>query len=477
MKPRSKIQEKLVEWSNHFPALTDRQAKYAYKHCFDEELPVFCYRNYFYNPNNQKAWKSQGKSIKDVTKVSASETNYKELDVWHRKQKCDKEYFLILTTKGGYQVGRWFMIHRFITVDWNTPVHHKVEYFVRPVGCEWLSTDGKIVSIEKSRCTLCYQIDQWQFWSDMEVRRYSVFTRYLANTACLVQSILPILRRNGWSIRHQFVGGEFEQCVALLRSNWFEMLYKTGQYAICDDVLRGAYRDLCVNGKFEEGSDLIKLIVKLANRHHVKFDTREKWSDMKDYIKDLEYLHKDTHNPQILFPANFQTEHKHIHHIAQKRRDEEERRMIEQRHYDDMRRRDKYNKEVQEWVSMYTKRFGDMEIHCGAFTVKPLCSMSDFKAEADEMHHCIVTYYGKKDALLLSIEHDGKKTETAEISLIKNGKLIQCRGHRNDPSQWHDEIVNILNDNMGEFIRRANLKVNADIIALPCPIEYYKKAI
>lgn len=478
MKPRSKKQEQLVEWSNHFPALTEKQKAYALKHCFSKILPVFSFRHWLYNPNNGKVWKAQCKSLKDQQRVKAPETDYKELELYRKSKKVDMVYFLILTTKGGYQVGRWFAVHRFITIDWHTPVNYKVEYFINPVGCEWLDATGKITSIEKQRFTMSYELDHWEFHTSMEVRRYSLFTRYLSSSACLVQSILPILRRNGWRKEHQFVGGEFEQCIALLRSGWFEMLYKTQQYAICDDVMRDSYNYLCDNTRsLSESDEMIKLIVKLANRHHVKFDTKEKWADMKDYVNDLKYLHKDVHNPQILFPTNFQQEHQRIHNIAQKKRDEEERRRVEREHYDEMRRKDKYNKEVQAWVNEYTKRFGDMQLHFGDFTIKPLCSLEDFTAEANEMHHCIVTYYGKKDALLLSIERKGYKTETAEIDLHKNGTIVQCRGHYNHPSEWHDQIWGYLEDSMKEFIRRANMKIDTQIVALPCPTNYYQQAI
>ena len=128
--------------------------------------------------------------------------------------------------------------------------------------------------------------------------------------------------------------------------------------------------------------------------------------------------------------------------------------------------------EVAEWLAQYAACFGDMQLQCCKFTIRPLVSRGDFILEADRMHHCIETYYGKRNTLLLSIEHNGKKCETAEINLLGTGRLVQCRGVCNQPSDYHNEIVGILNDFMPEFERRFNKPFKQQ--TLPVPISHYQ---
>ena len=64
------------------------------------------------------------------------------------------------------------------------------------------------------------------------------------------------------------------------------------------------------------------------------------------------------------------------------------------------------------------------------------------------MHHCVFdsAYYLKKDSLILSATIDGKRIETIEISL-KTLKVIQSRGVCNKNTEYHDQIINLVNKN------------------------------
>jgi hypothetical protein len=69
------------------------------------------------------------------------------------------------------------------------------------------------------------------------------------------------------------------------------------------------------------------------------------------------------------------------------------------------------------------------------------------------MHHCVCGYYNKPNSLILSAKIDGKRIETIEVRLT-DYTLIQSRGLQNKSTKYHNRIVKLIEDNMGEIIKR-----------------------
>lgn len=485
MKSRTKEQQKLEKWSNHFPALTERQKQFAIKHCFETDDFVVGVRGWFYRPKTNKVWKGESmKMVSNAEKVcSFLHTDNKELEVIHRSNKTDRAYFLLITTKGGYQVGRWFLVTRLLHVDWKPIVKHTLQYRFDAVGVEWMNAEGKLWSYERARVFPGYYIDQWSVLNDMELRRYDLFVSKIDANAILWQNVLPVVRRNGYKRGVSANRYGFLTLRALLACSQYECYYKCGHYAVCDNILHDYYYSFEFH-TFDAHVDneLWRTIIKLANRKHVHFDTNEKWRDMLDYAHQLVELGMDIHNPSILFPDDFQKAHAEVQRKIDKKRTQDEREQLAFRHLQQAKGKAK-DADIQVWMSKYAEMFKSMDIKSGELEVKALIKFNDFKKEADWMHHCIVTYYGKPHTLLLSITYKGVKTETAEVSLKKNGELIQCRGKYNQPSKQHDEIVALLKKSMKEFIKRykdfyKNKKKNKQkqVVALPVPASFYNKA-
>lgn len=61
--------------------------------------------------------------------------------------------------------------------------------------------------------------------------------------------------------------------------------------------------------------------------------------------------------------------------------------------------------------------------------------------------HCVGSYHTKTDSLILSACIDGKKIETIEVSLTQL-RVIQSRGVCNKNTKYHDQIVNLVNQNI-----------------------------
>jgi hypothetical protein len=464
MKPRNKQQEFMVEWSKGHSALTKAQTKYAHKHCFGDviltsHMGCLCTRC-------KTTWHTHEELKGKATCPSCR----KKLTVVEHKAKISMAaYFTVFTTVNNMQAVKWYLVSR--DVDKNQDSVSAIH-----VGTEFLTQDGKRWSVELPRFTMCWQKDKWRWDAPQELRRLSVFKRYFTASASYYVNVLPILKRNGYKCSREYENYDTDVMEQLLSNPNFESWVKVGHVGVVKDWLSQIYYDYGGRLHKPSFSDAQLTMIKLANRKHILFDTKEKWADYKDYLKDLEYMGKDIHNPSILFPQDFQKAHRELSNKADERRHREQERQQARFRREQMVREAKENEQKQIWLSNYAKRFTDMLLTDGEFTVKPLISIDDFDAEAAKMHHCIATYYGKKDTLLLSIERDGIKCETAEINLCGRGCIVQCRGVCNQPSDYHDDIVEMLERFMGEFIRRYTMELKPQT-NLPVLAKHYKTAI
>lgn len=97
----------------------------------------------------------------------------------------------------------------------------------------------------------------------------------------------------------------------------------------------------------------------------------------------------------------------------------------------------------------FIQPFLNVEISEKLICIVPLESIEDFKKEGDTLHHCVYTneYFKKSKCLILSARIEGTSIETIEIDLEKL-EIIQCRGIRNQNSEYHDRIISLMRKNM-----------------------------
>jgi hypothetical protein len=82
--------------------------------------------------------------------------------------------------------------------------------------------------------------------------------------------------------------------------------------------------------------------------------------------------------------------------------------------------------------------------------VTVLQSVADIAVEGQAMHHCVFAneYYKKPDSLILSAKTpEGERLETIEVDL-KTFQILQSRGVCNQNTPHHNEIINLVNNNM-----------------------------
>ena len=80
----------------------------------------------------------------------------------------------------------------------------------------------------------------------------------------------------------------------------------------------------------------------------------------------------------------------------------------------------------------------------------PLESITQFYQEGKAMHHCVYRneYYRQPECLILSAKDiEGNRLETIEVNL-NTFEIVQSRAVYNGVSQYHDQIVKLMNKNM-----------------------------
>lgn len=158
-------------------------------------------------------------------------------------------------------------------------------------------------------------------------------------------------------------------------------------------------------------------------------------------VELLKRANKDIHNPKFICPDNVKKAHEQA--LVWCNRYEEKQRELEDRKrlLDDKRASDKYKSE--------RMRFIGMVISNGNIEIKVLPTVEDVMNEGNAMHHCVFAneYYKRLDSLLLTAKVNGERVETIEVNL-RRYELVQSRGICNNNSEYHNEIISLINDNM-----------------------------
>lgn len=440
MTPRTKKQKRLVEIYASLPKTTKKTFEYAQRHCFPNVAIES--RNRMVCTKCGHSWvQEKGDSVNEIT-CPHCHKKLEKVEHGCRLYKYE-DYFAESFACEGYQVFRYYAIFKRVTKS-------EMIYRHEEIGAIFMDENGVFETFSLLRNPYSYWSGFWNYNSCIELRKNSTILNQLVS-AIKVFSIIPKLRRNGWDGR---IASEspIDTPYYLLKNNRFETCWKTGQFGVCANFLNSRY-----NYKhYDLSKENLWYVVKLANRNGKKFSTKESWIDMLDYLADLKFLGKDITNPSVIFPENFQCEKMRINDKAAKIKERQETERVTRAKMNEVKR----DAEKRKWVKSYEQKFSNMLIQNGDFTIKPLINMQDFTDEYKAMNHCIRTYYGKVNALLVDITHSGKKTETAEIDLV-DYVIVQCRGANNQPSAYHDEIVRLLQESM-KTIRKYNKGCKGD---------------
>lgn len=421
MRPKTKLEKRIVELSEKLKPISELQKRYAYKNCF----PAVAFRT-----KNLTHCLECGHSFVTDNKIKNCPLCGVKLNFSDTRKRKDSqsEYFCIVNKAADMLVLRMFIVDKHLKAG-ETP-----RYFIAEVVQNWIAPDGSEKVI--ARRVRWMSRNEWDYYDKMELRRpgyqrYNSVARYMINPTAIYphRCTLPILKRNGFK-------GNFHGITpvifirSLISSPHFETLLKAKQY----NLLRlNRY-----GGSLSAKWDAIKICIR--NNYIVKNEIM--WSD---YIDLLTRFGKDTRNVKYVCPPSLRKEHdklvkkqRIIDDRAQAARDRER------------AERDLQNIAAAEEVYQYQKKsFFDLYFSDGEIDVTPLKSVAEFKEEGDALRHCVFAarYYNKSNSLILSAKKGEERIETVEIDLA-GYEIRQCYGMQNKNTKYHDQIINLVNKNI-----------------------------
>lgn len=375
-----------------------------------------------------------------------------------RKTYKDNAYCAILTTRGDWQVIRYFCIeaHTYNTAVQGTD--YAPSYDVTEVLRKWYNPTAQAHITERiqlksfpSYCKIPYRTYDWynKCTPPLKITRSkwagSAYgenwnAEWFVKSVYPYGAILPYLRKRGLTMKNAAPVALDEYIEKVDNNPWAETLVKMGQYKLANSYL---YESRFLTDHSRE--------IKIALRHGFDFESLHKLRDYKDYFEHLQELGMDTDNPKYLCPADFYAEHNRLAGIIQRRREEEQRRRDREREIAE-RERDKAGKEA---MKMRARIYAGLCIMGYGMEIRPLLSAEEYKAEGAAMHHCVGTYVNNTTSLILSARKDGQRVETIELD-TRTWKIVQSRAECNGTSPQHNNIISLMRKNI-PAIRKMSL--------------------
>jgi hypothetical protein len=421
MKAKNKFQQQIVEASKTLPTLTKSQINWGYANVIEhigkrsEKGKITCTKC-------GHSWQGAGYLVATLTDCHCPNCQTKLTVKTTQKRIFEGSYYMtIITAHKGYQVLRTVMIKCFAKVG------KRAEYTHAEVMQRWIAPNGKHATFAKLRQVMgtCYY-DSWIFHTPLELRSENSNNKFYVNVYDKIhtgeiyprQKLIPELKRTGYK-KALYGQKPLDLFRTLLSDSKAETLIKTGKTKLLERIMNSGWENI----------DNYWQSIRICIRNNYTPEDATLWCD---YIDMLRYFGKDLHNAKYVCPTDLHAEHDRYMH---KKAKAEAKKEIE-------KLRDKEADFTQSKGKFFGIMFSD-----GNITVRVLESIEEMILEGKFMHHCVGGYYSKKDSLILSATIDGKRIETVEVSLSKLA-VIQSRGVCNKNTEYHNQIIQLVGQNM-----------------------------
>lgn len=419
MKPRNKFEKAVLGQSKHLRPITKTQSKWAFRECIDH----FAYRL----PKGRTTCMDCGHSWvmdkqRETCTCTVCRAKLQVKETFQRKLQ-QKRYFTTLTACEGYQVLRMFLLVAEMEKGC------KAKHYVLEIGQYWWNAQGRkaLVAIQR---ILGHYVDTFSFCAPMAIRNDNEAYQYAAYSQTYPKfKVTDILRRNGFKDDFHDIAPT-TLISALLSDSRAETLMKAGRMGHLRYFLNN-------NSTF----DACWQSYKVATRNSYEIEDISLWCD---YVDMLRRLNKDIHSPKYVCPTDLHREHDLRQSELRRQREKEEK----------AARRKKAMEEEKRFHELKSKFFG-ICFTDGTIQVHVLESVQEHLEEGVSMHHCVFdnAYYLKENSLILSATIEGRRIETIEVNL-DTLKVVQSRGVCNKNTEYHEQIVNLVNANRELISRR-----------------------
>ena len=415
MKPRNKFQQRIVEASKKLPKLTKEQIEWSKNNVIEhigrrnDKGKIICTKC-------THSWHREDELICTLIGSNCPNCNAKlAIKTTNKRVFITNYYMTIITACEGYQVVRSIM------VKCTARVGKLPEYEHSEVMQRWIASNGKYVTFTKLLQTMGTMYHAaWIHHTSLELRQENdVYSRIFTDAIYPRQKLIPELKRTGLK-KSLYKQNPLELFRTLLTDSRAETLLKAKKTKLFKRIM-----DMGWTRNIENYWQSIKICIR--NGYNIIDATL--WCD---YIDLLRFFGKDLHNAKYVCPANLKAEH--------------DRYVIKKAKADAQQDFEKQFEKESEFREAKEKFFG-LIFSDELISVRVLESVKEIILEGKLMHHCVGSYHTKADSLILSACIDGKKIETIEVSLTQL-RVIQSRGVYNKNTKYHNQIVNLVNQNI-----------------------------
>lgn len=378
-------------------------------------------------------------SIKENISLCDKKWSINNVDNMYHSSGCkSNEYFIYFTLseiRKEWCIDRLYRIYRFDNK--NIPV-----YLIMEVGRTFVN-DDKILYFTKQRFLMnsWSPYDTFSFHSNIELRKNDKnFSGYGIGE---VFDLSQCERRRHGGTRINCIKENPSKLNKILRVPYGETLYNHGEYALIHKLI--------IYPKIKE----FLASIRIAKKHGFVF-TEENIPLWFDMVEAIIYTKNDNHNPKFVAPTDLQEMHNYFISKSQRKREKEIRRRNElaliKQEKEALEAIEREKKDNEEYIQR-RRRFFDLDISNDKFDVHVLRDINDFFEEGKNMSHCVFSnkYYNKVNSLILSCRNKkGERVETVEVDL-KEFKVTQCYGFKDNFTSHHKEILDLMKNNMNKI--------------------------
>ena len=287
MKPRNKFEQAVLAQSKYLRPITKAQRQWAFRECIDH----FAYRL----PKGNTTCMDCGHSwqmIEPTERCTCPQCGAGLEVITTRARKLkQRQYFTVLTTSGGYQVLRMYLLISGMEKG------YQASSSVMEIGQYWWDERGRqaIVAVQR---TMGHYIDSFVYYLPMAIRRDNEAYRFVARCPlCPEVKLSDTLQRNGFEGKCYGIAPT-SLIPALLTDSRAETLMKAGRTEHLAYLL-----------SYPRSWDAYWPAYKITLRRGYDITDIALWCD---YVDMLRRLGKDTHNAHYVCPEDLQQAHNEI---------------------------------------------------------------------------------------------------------------------------------------------------------------------
>lgn len=416
MKPKTKEQKLVYSLHKKLSKISNRHLAWGKEELFNHIIHAT--KNECTCMECGHKWKEKTSLLEIFDGMTCPQCNkQRKLDKTRKRVFMADDHFKILTTFHEYQVIRF--VHIFQTLRVGQPADYRYDEVVQ----HWISPKGKRTIIAKHSSGYNYYRNYWYWSGRMEVRSTDSDAFYPRSQTYPKQKIIPEIIRNGFLNEYHNIHP----------SDFFKFILSTPK---AETLLKAGYIEL-----FTYYYNQRTVIERYWPSIRICFRNNYMINDPNIYFDQLMYLEndgKDLLNARYVCPKDLDKEHtKYIKKERLRRERERKEELMRQMEADNI----EYKKNKEKYFGFFVSN--------DTIDIKVLQSIEEFCEEGKALHHCVYSrgYYEDKDTLILSARKNDERLETIQLNL-SNMKIIQSRGLLNKPTEYHDEIIKLINNNI-----------------------------